>query len=284
MKTNYIYKPEMKVKENHLVKQLFYNDLFNALAETETNEQFKTGLDYINYLASVNNNSLESICFDNKGNNKTSKVYEEITKPVKAYIFKFSHKFKTVESYYIYSVSKNGLFMPTQYYNDFVNEVFTNVLELSINNPMEEFTTILFEATKKGLTDCFKSISNLKRVTDKKESKSKGKQVQKYINPCVSYEDMKESILLDEEETNRNDIASVSTLESDIIKAETEEENKQLLNEIMTRLDGKTSLIFKAIANGIKYKAIAKYLGVTENNIKQAVKYHRQQLKKVYNR
>ena len=82
----------MKVKENHLVKQLFYNDLFNALAETETSEQFKTGLDYINYLASVNNNSLESICFDNKGNNKTSKVYEEITKPVKAYIFKFSHK------------------------------------------------------------------------------------------------------------------------------------------------------------------------------------------------
>lgn len=238
----------------------------------------KTGLDFIDYCKKIENEFLplhENAEKSEKyfiGKNK----YELMTEGCKAYVFKFSHKMKTIESQFVYDIFKkgNGYFIESQVYNDFINSVFVHLWDLCFDRPCEKMETLLFEATKKGIKECFSEYSDIvKRATATKANGEK----YRYYQHMESLDYLKEY-------GYENGINDISTTDFYTDTIETKETNKVISIDLFKLLDKKTTMIFKAIANGMKYSDIAKALNTTENAIKQTIKYHRTIVKKALSR
>lgn len=82
---------------------------------------------------------------------------KEIYEPIKAMVYSFCKRFKTCESMEILTITNNGLTIPSQYYDDYINSVYCELLDLCIKYPNDRFQDTLFQATKKGLYKCYKS-------------------------------------------------------------------------------------------------------------------------------
>lgn len=258
-----------KEKINHIEKQRELEKVFS-----DKEYPCNNGLDFIDYCKKIENEFLPSHENAEKsekyfiGKNK----YDVMTAGTKAYVFKFAHQMKTIESQFIYDLFKkgNGYFIESQIYNDFINSVYVHLWDLCFDRPLASMEDLLFLATKNGIKECFSEYSDIvKRAT---ATKANGKKY-RYYQHMESLDYLKEYGY----ENGMNDISTTDFFTDTI---ETKETNKVISIELFKLLDKKTTMIFKAIANGMKYSDIAKALNTTENAIKQTIKYHRAIVKK----
>lgn len=251
---------------NHVEKQREYEKLFNA-----KEYPCKTGLDFIDYCKRIQNETIKANGNESENDNYYigKKQHDKMTEGCKAYVFKFAHKMKTIESEFIYDIFKkgNGYFIESEIYNDFINSVYVHLWDLCFDRPCEAMETLLFEATKKGIKECFTEYSDIIKRASAKSANGKRYRFYKRVE---SLDELKE----------KGFEADTSTTVFYTDDIETTETTKKLMDELAKLLDTKTTMIFKAIANGMKYSDIAKALNTTENAIKQTIKYHRSIVKK----
>lgn len=255
-----------KDRMEHIEKQRELEKLF-----TEKEYPCKTGLDFIDYCKRIQNDIIKA-----EGNETENpdyyigkKQHDKMTEGCKAYVFKFAHKMKTIEAEFIYDIFKKGrgYFIESEIYNDFINSVFCKLWDLAFDRPCETMETLLFLATKEGIKECFSEYSDIiKRASGKDAS---GKRY-RYYKRVESLDSLKESGFEAD--------ASTSVYYTDDI--ETAETNRAIIKTVSRTLTQKLTLIYKAIAVGMKYADIAKAMNTSEDVIKQTIKRHRDRVKR----
>ena len=174
--------------------------------------------------------------------------------PVKKMIYTFCKRQKSNEAKDCMTVSGNGFMIPTQNYDDYVQSVYCELLNLCIEHPNDSFKESLILATKKGMYNQFKNSHN--RITWKEK---RIKEEEKTYYKVVEMLDYDSCI----------DIASAY---NEIEELETETDRKNMIRDALLKASPKVKQYCYDYLNGLTFKGIAVKYGITEQAVSQAIK------------
>ena len=180
---------------------------------------------------------------------------DELLNPIKAIVYSFCKRFKTCESMDILTITQNGLTIPSQNYDDYINSVYAELLDLCIKYPNDRFQDTLFLATKRGLYKCYKSLYG--RYSYIVKDKNTGEE--KRVFERVKHEDIteiNESLLVD----------TYSHTEDKAI-------NKVYIESILNKhaKSDKHRMFAELYAIGYTFEEIGKMYGVDKSSVKKAL-------------
>ena len=176
-------------------------------------------------------------------------------------------KCKTMSTYAAedcYFVTGQGLMIPSQNYEDYLQECIVTLWNLAINEPLAMVETVMDENGNKvsgllsravsiALNKCYKDMHGRHNRRDKTTCK---------LVPI-------EHCSLDENIGTVEMIEDGSNVENDTVM---KTDCKRYCKKVLTDISDDVSKIFCMIAAGKSYKTIAKSAGKTENAIRQVVK------------
>lgn len=130
------------VEEMEQTREVLLAELAELTRKQSNREAFETGADWIEA-----NAALKTVAKGVDREELTRRVFA----PILAMLYRITCRHQYREDWDVYEITANGKMMPTQRYNDYKMQIYTELYSLCIDRPNDSFKDLLFLATKRGV-------------------------------------------------------------------------------------------------------------------------------------